>query len=59
MTTKMIRSLKSKQNRPNYAKRAKKFGLEYISVAKIQKGKTGRSELNQQEDLPGKVSQDL
>ena len=37
MTTKMRRCLKSKQNRPDYAKRAKDFGLEYISITNIQK----------------------
>ena len=37
MTTKVRRSLKSNENRPNYAKRAKDFGLEYISIAIIQK----------------------
>ena len=37
MTTKMKRCLKSNENRPNYAKRAKDFGLEYISIGKIQK----------------------
>lgn len=33
MTTK----IKSNANRPNYAKRAKEFGLEYISITNIQK----------------------
>ena len=33
----MIRSLIRKQNRPNYAKRAKDFGLKYISIRNIQK----------------------
>ena len=37
MTTKMRRSLKSNENRPNFAKRAKDFGLEYISIANIKK----------------------
>ena len=37
MTTKMRRSFKSNENRFNYAKRAKDFGLEYISIANIQK----------------------
>ena len=30
-------SLIRKQNRPNYAKRAKDFGLKYISITNIQK----------------------
>ena len=33
----MRRSLKSNLKRPNYAKRAKDFGLNYISITKIQK----------------------
>ena len=37
MTTKMRGSFRSNENRPNYAKRAKDFGLEYISIACIQK----------------------
>lgn len=37
MTTKMRRCLKSNENRPNYAKRAKDFGLNYISIMNIQK----------------------
>ena len=37
MTTKIRRFLKSNENHSNYAKRAKNFGLEYISIANIKK----------------------